>query len=130
MAELGSFALLFALASSAYCMVAGLVAVLCEKAFAAPLGETARHPARTRAGYLCERKDVVYENLRDLNFEYKTGKPPNVDYASLKSSLQERGGHSTGRNQALGKGRHTGSPQAEQTLKGTRDENSTASHLK
>jgi hypothetical protein len=45
-------------------------------------------PARTRAGYLRERRDAVYENLRDLNFEYKAGKIPDVDYSSLKSSLQ------------------------------------------
>jgi hypothetical protein len=46
-------------------------------------------PQKTRAGYLRERKDAVYENLRDLNFEYKAGKVPDADYASLKSSLQD-----------------------------------------
>jgi hypothetical protein len=46
-------------------------------------------PEKTRAGYLRERKDAVYENLRDLNFEYKAGKVPDVDYASLKSSLHD-----------------------------------------
>jgi hypothetical protein len=46
-------------------------------------------PEKTRAGYLRERKDAVYENLRDLNFEYKAGKVPDLDYASLKSSLQD-----------------------------------------
>jgi hypothetical protein len=46
-------------------------------------------PEKTRAGYLRERKDAVYENLRDLNFEYKAGKVPDVDYSSLKSSLQD-----------------------------------------
>ncbi|MGA9390790.1 MAG: hypothetical protein WBV69_10120 [Candidatus Sulfotelmatobacter sp.] len=46
-------------------------------------------PEKTRASYLRERKDAVYENLRDLNFEYKAGKVPDVDYASLKSSLQD-----------------------------------------
>jgi hypothetical protein len=46
-------------------------------------------PEKTRAGYLRERKDAVYENLRDLNFEYKAGKVPDSDYASLKSSLQD-----------------------------------------
>jgi hypothetical protein len=44
---------------------------------------------KTRAMYLRERKDAVYENLRDLNFEFKAGKVPEVDYQSLKSSLQE-----------------------------------------
>ncbi|HTC55299.1 MAG TPA: hypothetical protein VK706_02720 [Candidatus Sulfotelmatobacter sp.] len=46
-------------------------------------------PEKTRAGYLRERKDAVYENLRDLNFEYKAGKVPDADYKSLKSSLQD-----------------------------------------
>ncbi|MHB8218366.1 MAG: hypothetical protein ACYDDS_20020 [Candidatus Sulfotelmatobacter sp.] len=46
-------------------------------------------PEKTRAGYLRERKDAVYENLRDLNFEYKAGKVPDADYSSLKSSLQD-----------------------------------------
>ena len=46
-------------------------------------------PEKTRAGYLRERKEAVYENLRDLNFEYRAGKVPDADYASLKSSLQD-----------------------------------------
>jgi hypothetical protein len=46
-------------------------------------------PEKTRAAYLRERKDAVYENLRDLNFEHKAGKVPDADYASLKSSLQD-----------------------------------------
>jgi len=45
-------------------------------------------PKKTRASYLRERKDAVYENLRDLNFEYSAGKLPDADYQSLKSSLQ------------------------------------------
>jgi hypothetical protein len=46
-------------------------------------------PEKTRAGYLRERRDAVYENLRDLNFEYRAGKMPDADYQSLKSSLQD-----------------------------------------
>jgi len=46
-------------------------------------------PEKTRASYLRERKDAVYENLRDLNFEYSAGKVPDADYQSLKSSLQD-----------------------------------------
>lgn len=46
-------------------------------------------PEKTRASYLRERKDAVYENLRDLNFEYVAGKVPDADYRSLKASLQE-----------------------------------------
>src|SRR5260370_23648035 len=46
-------------------------------------------PEKTRAAYLRERRDVVYENLRDLNFEYKAGKVPDADYQSMKASLQD-----------------------------------------
>ena len=37
-------------------------------------GEVEIGEAKTRYGYLQERKDATYENLRDLNFEYKAGK--------------------------------------------------------
>ena len=46
-------------------------------------------PVTTRAEYLRERKKAVYENLRDLNFEFAAGKVPVADYTSLKSSLQD-----------------------------------------
>ena len=44
---------------------------------------------KTRLAFLYERKDMVYENLRDLNFEYKAGKVPDADYAQLRASLEE-----------------------------------------
>ena len=46
-------------------------------------------PEQTRAAFLRERKEAVYENLRDLNFEYKAGKVPDADYQSLRASLEE-----------------------------------------
>jgi hypothetical protein len=46
-------------------------------------------PEKTRLAYLRERKDVVYENLRDLNFEFKSGKFPESDYQSMKTSLED-----------------------------------------
>lgn len=46
-------------------------------------------PEKTRLAYLRERKEVVYENLRDLNFEYKAGKFPDADYLAMKNSLEE-----------------------------------------
>jgi hypothetical protein len=45
-------------------------------------------PEKTRLAYLLERKDVVYDNLRDLNFEYKAGKFPETDYQAMKASLE------------------------------------------
>lgn len=46
-------------------------------------------PEKTRVAYLQERKEVVYENLRDLNFEFKAGKFPEADYEKMKISLED-----------------------------------------
>ena len=46
-------------------------------------------PEKTRLAYLQERKEAIYENMRDLNFEQQAGKLPDQDYQSLKSSLEE-----------------------------------------
>jgi len=52
-------------------------------------GEVYAGPDKTRLAYLRERKEAVYENLRDLNFEYKAGKVPDGDFRSMRSSLEE-----------------------------------------
>jgi hypothetical protein len=52
-------------------------------------GEVYAGEEKTRLGYLRERKEAVYENLRDLNFEYKAGKVPDMDYQSMRASLEE-----------------------------------------
>ena len=52
-------------------------------------GEVYAGPEKTRLIYLRERKEAVYENLRDLNFEYKAGKVPDADYQSMRASLEE-----------------------------------------
>ncbi len=44
---------------------------------------------KTRLSYLKERKEVVYENLRDLNFEFKAGKLPPQDFAALRDSMEQ-----------------------------------------
>jgi len=46
-------------------------------------------PEKTRLNYLQERKEVVYENLRDLNFEYNAGKLAEADYQSMRNSLED-----------------------------------------
>lgn len=43
---------------------------------------------KTRLAYLYERKDVVYENLRDLNFEFKSGKFTQDDYDAMRGSIE------------------------------------------
>ena len=40
------------------------------------------------AGHLEERKATIYDNLRDLNFEYRLGKLSDADYAKTKLTLQ------------------------------------------
>src|SRR5271166_2734850 len=45
--------------------------------------------AKTRYGYLQERKDATYENLRDLNFEYRAGKLSEEDYALQRAALED-----------------------------------------
>jgi len=44
---------------------------------------------KTRVDSLRERKDAIYENLRDLNFEYLAGKYPEQDYAEQRRTLED-----------------------------------------
>jgi hypothetical protein len=44
---------------------------------------------KTRVDYLRERKDAIYENLRDLNFEYLAGKYPDADYNEQRRALED-----------------------------------------
>src|SRR4051812_20966023 len=44
---------------------------------------------KTRLGYLYERKEQVYENLRDLNFEHKAGKLSEDDFSSMRDSMEQ-----------------------------------------
>jgi len=43
---------------------------------------------KTRLDYLLERKEQLYENLRDLNFEYKAGKYPDEDFQAQRAHLE------------------------------------------
>lgn len=43
---------------------------------------------KNRLDYLRERKDVIYDNLRDLNFEYRAGKFPEEDYSRQRDALE------------------------------------------
>jgi hypothetical protein len=46
-------------------------------------------PEKSWLACLRERKESVYENLRDLNFEYKAGKFPESDYRQMRAALEE-----------------------------------------
>jgi len=54
-----------------------------------PAGRIEVSPEKTRLLYLRERKEAVYENLRDLNFDFKAGKFPEKDYQSLRAALED-----------------------------------------
>jgi hypothetical protein len=43
---------------------------------------------KTRLDYLLERKEQLYENLRDLNFEFRAGKYPEEDFAVQRAQLE------------------------------------------
>jgi hypothetical protein len=43
---------------------------------------------KTRLDYLLERKEQLYENLRDLNFEYRAGKYPEEDFLAQRALLE------------------------------------------
>ena len=44
---------------------------------------------KTRLDYLLERKEQLYENLRDLNFEYRAGKYPEEDFVTQRTQLED-----------------------------------------
>jgi predicted nuclease with TOPRIM domain len=48
---------------------------------------------KTRLDFLQEQKDVLYENLRDLNFEYRAGKYPEEDYTAQRAQLESEAAH-------------------------------------
>jgi hypothetical protein len=43
---------------------------------------------KTRLEYLRERQEVLYDNLRDLNFERSAGKYPEEDYLAQRAALE------------------------------------------
>jgi hypothetical protein len=54
-----------------------------------PENEFAAQRQKTRLDYLEERKAQLYENLRDLNFEYKAGKYPEEDFVAQRTQLED-----------------------------------------
>src|SRR5712692_12072750 len=45
-------------------------------------------PHRSRLDQLLERRDTIYENLRDLKFEHRAGKFSEQDYEATKNALE------------------------------------------
>lgn len=45
-------------------------------------------PHRSKLDQLLERRDTIYDNLRDLRFEYRAGKYSEGDYEAMKNALE------------------------------------------
>jgi hypothetical protein len=57
---------------------------------------------KTRLDYLRERKESIYDNLRDLNFEFRAGKYPEEDYARQRENLEAEATRVVTEMEALG----------------------------
>jgi hypothetical protein len=66
-------------------LLAGAVLIF---VFHVRLEESDTAPHRTKLDQLLERRDAIYENLRDLRFEYRAGKFSEKDYEETKQSLE------------------------------------------
>lgn len=54
-----------------------------------PQRSLVRAKRRSRLDYLQERREVVYENIRDLRFEYGAGKHPESDFLRQRAALED-----------------------------------------
>lgn len=50
-------------------------------------------PHRSKLDQLLERRDTLYDNLRDLRFEFRSGKYAENDYEAMKTSLENEAAH-------------------------------------
>jgi hypothetical protein len=53
-----------------------------------PENAFASQKEKTRLDFLLERKEQLYENLRDLNFEHRAGKYPEEDFQAQRALLE------------------------------------------
>jgi hypothetical protein len=54
-----------------------------------PQRSIARQLTKSHREYLQERRDVLYENLRDLNFEFRAGKYGEEEYESQRNAMEK-----------------------------------------
>jgi hypothetical protein len=45
-------------------------------------------PHRSRLDQLLERRDNIYDNLRDLRFEFRAGKYSEADFEAMKNAME------------------------------------------
>jgi hypothetical protein len=68
------------------CVVLTLAAVIFVFWIEPDPGDSA--PRRSQLDQLLERRDTIYENLRDLKFENRAGKYAEQDYEQMRDSLE------------------------------------------
>jgi len=68
------------------CLVLTLAAVIFVFWIEPDPGDSA--PRRSQLDQLLERRDTIYENLRDLKFENRAGKYAEQDYEQMRDSLE------------------------------------------
>ncbi len=69
-----------------------------------PENSFASQKQKTRLDFLLERKEQLYENLRDLNFEYRAGKYPEEDFAVAARPTRTRNRGVDGRDRSIATG--------------------------
>jgi hypothetical protein len=69
-------------------LAGGFLLIACFVFVFWPENHSAEQPQKTRLDFLQERKETIYENLRDLNFEFRAGKYPEEDYNAQRASLE------------------------------------------
>lgn len=68
------------------CLVLTLAAVIFVFWIEPDPGDSA--PRRSQLDQLLERRDTIYDNLRDLKFENRAGKYAEQDYEQMRDSLE------------------------------------------
>ena len=70
-------------------LIAGVLLLVAVFAYTfCPENVFASQREKTRLDYMLERKEQLYENLRDLNFEFRAGKYPEEDFAVQRAQLE------------------------------------------
>ncbi|HUB50626.1 MAG TPA: hypothetical protein VL986_00575 [Terracidiphilus sp.] len=70
-------------------VVAGLMLLIALMVYTFwPENAFASQKEKTRLDFLLERKEQLYDNLRDLNFEHRAGKYPEEDFQAQRALLE------------------------------------------
>jgi hypothetical protein len=71
-------------------LIAGIILLLALFVYTFwPENAFASQKEKTRLDFLLERKEQLYDNLRDLNFEYRAGKYPEEDFVTQRGLLEK-----------------------------------------